>query len=87
MAFDTPEQLLGYLALHGETERALTRGEHINQLLELAGHPEGYVKSVDPERWFNFYTETSAPLIKLARERLSGKKSAVIIPFPSKGEE
>lgn len=78
----TSEELVGYLRLHGETERALTIGAHINQLLELAGYPEGYVRSVDPERWFNFHIENSEPLIRLAEERLKNPITAKVIPFP-----
>jgi len=78
----SPKQLLSYLRLHGETERALTVGAHINQLLELAGHPKGYPHSVDPEHWFIFRTQDSAPLIHLAEERLRNPPTAEIIPFP-----
>lgn len=78
----TPTELLPYLRAHGKTERALTHGSHINQLLELAGHPEGYVQSVDPDGWFNLYLRDSEPLILLAEARLANPPTAKIIPFP-----
>ena len=75
------QDFLSYLETHGETPRALTIGRDVNRLLALAGHPDGYIEKVADDRWFNLYTETSAPLIAMARARLAHPQCNVI-PFP-----
>jgi hypothetical protein len=46
MSVMTDTELLGYAEIHCRTERALFSAEHVNRILALAGHPEGYVYSV-----------------------------------------
>lgn len=69
MADLTDEQLLGYCALHCRTERALFHSSHLNRMLELAGYPSDYNKSVT-EGWHSVHENTLGPLIRLAEERI-----------------
>jgi hypothetical protein len=68
MADMTDEDLVGYIALHCKTERALTHSKHIKQLLRLAGKPEDSFGDIDG--FYCFPSETAMPLVKWARERL-----------------
>lgn len=77
------QDFLDYLEIHGETPRALVIGRDVNRLLTLAGHPDGYLEKVEDDRWFNLYTEISAPLIAMARARLANP-SCNVIPFPGR---
>ena len=65
----TDEQLIGYCEIHCRSERALFHADHINRLLELAGHPENYVRRVSG--WLSLHDDAMMPLCKLARNRLS----------------
>lgn len=69
MADLTDAELPGYCEIHSRTERALFHSNHLNRLLALAGHPDGYYKTVR-EGWYTVREETIDPLAKLARERL-----------------
>ncbi len=73
MADLTDQELPGYCEIHCRTERALFHSKHLNRMLELAGHPDGYFKTV-PEGFHAVYSETMDPLIKLARERAAHSK-------------
>lgn len=66
MAEMSDDQLIGYCEIHCETEVALFSPEQINRMLALAGHPEGYVHSVD--RWLSVGSEMRH-LCELARAR------------------
>lgn len=68
MADLTDAELPGYCEIHCRTERALFHSRHLNRMLELAGHPPGYHKTV-PEGWHTVRETTMDPLVKLARER------------------
>jgi hypothetical protein len=65
----TDAELPGYCELHCRTERALFHSKHLNRMLELAGHPEDYFKTV-PKGWHIVREHTMDPLVKLARERM-----------------
>ncbi len=64
-------QLIGYCALHCETDRALFVGKHVNRMIELAGFPESFVREVPENEWFQV-KEPMEELCKLARERIKG---------------
>lgn len=68
MAEMTDRELIGYCRLHCTTERALFHARHINRMLELAGHPEGFVKRVDG--WLSVHDEMQV-LCDLAEKRLA----------------
>lgn len=68
--FETPERLIGYCEIHCETPRALFNGDQINDMLMLAGYPEGFVTSVQSDLWQSVH-EPMNELCKLARGRLS----------------
>lgn len=63
----TDEEFLGYVEIHSQSERALFIAEHVNRLLELAGHKgrveEGSWRAV-------YWDEGGQELVRLARERL-----------------
>ncbi len=80
MPLDTDESLIGYCELHCETERALFNGSHINRMLELAGHPKGFIRQVPADGWYSMH-EDMAKLCELARARLANPPTAQIIPF------
>lgn len=63
----TDSELIGYCELHCKTERALFHADHVNRMLELAGHPEGYVHRVTG--WLSVHEEMQR-LVDLARARL-----------------
>ena len=63
------EQLIGYCEIHCETERALFKGRDINRMLELAGHPKGFIQSVPEDHFFSVHDEMKE-LCKLARVNL-----------------
>ena len=65
----TDQQLIGYCRLHCTTERALFHADHINRMLELAGHPAGYVRRVDG--WLSVHEEMQH-LCDLAQARIDG---------------
>lgn len=69
----TDAELPGYCAIHCRTERALFHSSHLNRMLTLAGHPEGYFKTV-PEGWHTVRQEHMDPLVELAQQRLKEKK-------------
>lgn len=85
----TDLELIGYCDLHCETELALFRGDHINRMIELAGHPSGFVARVDPTAFIGAHAEMKE-LCRLARDRLSGrvadKPRCRVIPFPTMGQ-
>lgn len=62
----TDEQLINYCELHCRSERALFHADHINRMLELAGHPEGYPLRVT--RWLSAH-DGMQELVGLARAR------------------
>jgi hypothetical protein len=64
----TDEELVGYCRLHCETPRALFNATQVNRMLALAGHPQGYVKSV-PEGWYSVHDRMKT-LCRLATERM-----------------
>ena len=41
------ESRIGYCELHCQTERALFKGVHVNEMIELAGNPVGWLKVPD----------------------------------------
>lgn len=61
----TDEQLIGYCEIHCETPRALFKGSHINRMLELAGHPKGFVQRVPDDQFISVHEEMKE-LCKLA---------------------
>lgn len=63
----TDRELIGYCRLHCKTERALFHADHINRMLELAGHPEYYVRRVDG--WLSVH-DPMEHLCDLAEARL-----------------
>lgn len=63
----TDKELLSYIDLHSRTERALLHIDHINRLLELAGHP----KISGVVGFAALHYEQAAPLIAEARRRLA----------------
>lgn len=63
------DNLIGYCEIHCKTERALFKGIHINEMLELAGFPTNFPKSVDPDQWISVHGEMEE-LCKLARLNL-----------------
>lgn len=73
MADLTDAELPGYCESHCRTDVALFHSQHLNRLLELAGHPDGYHKTV-PEGWHQVGPNTIDPLVKLARARIDGDK-------------
>lgn len=84
----TSEDLIRYCDLHCESERALFSGAHINRMLELAGHPEGFVKSVPSDAWISVH-EDMKTLCELARDRIKNigassiQSACKIIQFPA----
>lgn len=62
----TDDELINYCEAHCQTERALFSAEHINRMLELAGHPEGFVQSVTG--WMSLHGQMQE-LVDLARVR------------------
>ena len=80
MALDTDDGLIGYCELHCETPRALFKGEHINRMLALAGHPKNFVRSVPSDGWYSMH-EDMALLCRLARERIANPPTSQVIPF------
>jgi hypothetical protein len=80
-------ELIDYCELHCESERALFKGIHINRMLELAGHPKGFVSSVGYDEWVSVH-DPMKELCKIARERfgkanITSRKGAQIIQFPA----
>lgn len=69
--FESAERLIGYCEIHCETPRALFYGKQVNDMLKLAGHPDGWVLEVDENEWFSIHDEM-AELCKLARAQLAG---------------
>jgi hypothetical protein len=65
----TDAELPGYCELHCRTDCALFHSSHLNRILELAGHPEGYAKIV-PEGFHTVRAHSMDPIVKLARERM-----------------
>ena len=80
MALETDVDLIGYCEIHCQTERALFNGQHVNRMLELAGRPKGYVRSVEPSGFYSIH-ENMARLCQLARERIANPPTAQVIPF------
>lgn len=64
----TDNELIGYCESHCKTERALFVGEHINRMLALAGHPDGYVQEVPKDQWLSVHGEMEN-LCRIARKR------------------
>lgn len=89
--------LINYCESHCKTERALFSGTDVNRMIELAGYPDDYVRSVDSNQFFSLHFEMEN-LVKLARTRLyptglpiEGKDqgplpTAKIIQFPTKSK-
>jgi len=71
----TDEALLGYIETHSETELALTSGRDVKRLLTLAGeNPDTYFGGrLEDRAFYNFYSEQAHPLVKRARENLTGQ--------------
>ena len=67
VGFETPERLIGYCEIHCKTPRALFHSNQINDMIKLAGNPEGW-KPVTEERWLSLHEEM-AELCRLARNR------------------
>lgn len=69
----TDAAMLDYVELHSQTERALFHVDHVNRLLELAGHPRA--------DWVGFaslrYRE-ARPLIEEARRRLAEQTRPIV---------
>jgi hypothetical protein len=64
------DKLLDYVETHSKTERALFHVDHINRLLELAGHPK--------VPWVGFaslHFADAKPLIEEARCRVADRKA------------
>ena len=68
----TDEELIGYCELHCTTERALFHVDHLDRMLELAGRPDGYVKTCKDwvTKWYSVHEDEMLPLCNLARERM-----------------
>lgn len=64
----TDRELIGYCRLHCKTERALFNANHVNRMLELAGHPDGFVKRVNG--WLSVHDEM-LELCDLAEKRIA----------------
>lgn len=73
MSFDTPEDLIGYCEIHCQTERALFSTSQINEMLKVAGHPEGYVREIEGSGFYSMH-ESMEDLCKLARAHLAKMK-------------
>ena len=73
MSFDTPENLIGYCEIHCQTERALFSTSQINEMLKVAGYPEGYVREVEGTGFYSMH-ESMEDLCKLARVHLAKMK-------------
>lgn len=75
MADMPDDRLIGYCEMHCQTERALFSGKHINRILALTGHPEGYVHSVAEDEFISVHGEMEH-LCKLARDRMAANRPA-----------
>lgn len=71
MAEMTDAELIGYCEIHCTSDRALFHSNHINRMLELAGHPEGYVHSVS-EGFYSAHDEMQN-LVDRARARIKAQ--------------
>lgn len=65
----TDTDLIDYCDLHCETERALFIGRHVNRMLDLAGKPVGFVRTVPEMKWISMHGSMKE-LCALARERM-----------------
>lgn len=70
------EELIGYCEIHCQTPRALFNSQQINRMLVLAGHPKGYPKEIEPNRWVTVHADME-DLCKIARKRLAISKQLV----------
>lgn len=69
MAEMTDDELIRYCDSHCETQRALFHRDHVNRMLSLAGHPEGWAREVpEYQQWLSVHDEMK-DLCELARER------------------
>lgn len=64
--FKTPKELIDYCRLHCQTERSLFNGRQINDMIKLAGNPDGFVDRVDPSYWISVDKESMTELCNLA---------------------
>jgi hypothetical protein len=69
----TDSELLNYCDLHCETERALFSGEHVNRMIALAGYPDNFVHSINPQEWVSLHDDMK-DLCSMARDRLEWEK-------------
>ena len=60
------DEFIVYCELHAETDRALFQGKHVNRMLELAGFPNGYPKSIKEDQFVSLH-EAMTELCRLAR--------------------
>lgn len=68
--FDSAEALIGYCEIHCETERALFSHDHINKMIQLAGHTD---LAIVPEGFYSLH-EPMKELCRRARRRLGGQQ-------------
>jgi hypothetical protein len=64
----TDVELIGYCDIHCETPRAMFNDVHINRMIELAGFPADFPRTVS-RGWYSLH-EDMKDLVKLARDRL-----------------
>jgi len=64
----TDLELIGYCDIHCETPRAMFNDAQINRMIELAGFPESFPRTVS-RGWYSLH-EDMKDLVKLARDRL-----------------
>ena len=64
----TDSHLIGYCEIHCKTERALFGSDHVNKMIELAGFPENFLKSVPAGGWYPLHAEMEE-LCALARAK------------------
>lgn len=67
------EDLIGYCEIHCRTQRALFHRDHVNRMLVLAGHPEGFVKEIPEWQEFISVWDEMEELCRLATERMKPK--------------
>jgi hypothetical protein len=70
----TDEALLDYVELHSQTERALFHVDHVNRLLELAGHPGRFAGN----GFTDLHYQDAKPLIEEARRRLAEQARSIV---------